>query len=220
MNPRSLHSNFFSSLKQVEKRMKSESPSKPFSFSSPPGETNNSTPMESRMSSPLYLKLDQPSNSNTKTSTSEDSEPPREFLSNSLDFPPIQEDPSPPKPSIVIEDNGVDEIGLLIQLLGLSDCEEKEPNLDDLVLKNDDDGGFYARIVRVKGPKCVKESERLDGWIKHFLDDGERERREPLKLAHLLLGKAAFLFRDNEGFGGLDFPSTIDEFLQSDPPSE
>jgi hypothetical protein len=43
------------------------------------------------------------------------------------------------------------------------------------------------------------------------------EKKEPLRLAHLLLGKAAFI--SDGSFAGLDFPSTIQEFLHTDPPS-
>ncbi|PWA44229.1 hypothetical protein CTI12_AA527900 [Artemisia annua] len=72
---------------------------------------------------------------------------------------------------------------------------------------------FFDKVVKVKGPKCRKEVERLDGWIKFFLESGS----EPLRLAHLLLAKAAVC---GEGEGErVEFPDTVDEFLHNDPPS-
>ncbi|KAA8514962.1 hypothetical protein F0562_018251 [Nyssa sinensis] len=232
--PPSAHTKFFSSLKQVEKRLKLENPPQSSNLSSPPllplrlSESNH-TSTES-LSTPIYLGLDQPTNNNS--STLQDSEPPREFLSNSPDFTPTHEDP--PQPNTVrnpqqidgVENNAVDDIELLIQLLGLSDCKEDEQQRVGLGLKSGGSGGracgpdaeFYAKIVGVKGPKCEKEVERLEGWIKHFLNDGGEGRREPLRLAHLLLGKAAFVSEGSDGFGGCEFPSTVEEFLQSDPP--
>ncbi|GFY88614.1 hypothetical protein Acr_06g0005540 [Actinidia rufa] len=232
MHPPSLHSKFFSSLKQVEKRLKLENPSQPSTFSSPqppnhPPREPNYTPIES-LSSPIYLNFDQPNNNNNNNSSSlQESEPPREFLSNSPDFPQTQEDPPPPntekQPKTIFD--GVDEIGLLIQLLGLSDCKENEQKRVGLGLKNcggtcGHECGFYAKMVGVKGPKCGKEVERLEGWIKHFSSYGEEGKREPLRLAHLLLAKAAFRSEGSDGFGGFEFPSTIDEFLENDPPQD
>lgn len=74
--------------------------------------------------------------------------------------------------------------------------------------------GFYSKIVGVKGPRCGKEVERLEGWINYFLNGGAEERIEPLRLSHLLLGKAAFVFD-----GGFEFPSSIEDFLLNDPPT-
>lgn len=113
--------------------------------------------------------------------------------------------------------------------MGLSDCNGNKEEVRDrerVGLRDgnsgnccDCEGGFYAKIVGLKGPKCGKEVERLEGWIEYFMNGGEEERREPLRLAHLLLGKAAFLSEGADcGFGGLEFPSTIEEFLQNDPP--
>ncbi|KAK9085813.1 hypothetical protein Sjap_026224 [Stephania japonica] len=72
--------------------------------------------------------------------------------------------------------------------------------------------GFYGKIVGVKGPKCEKEVKRLDGWIEHLLRE---RRRESLRIAHLLLCKAASL----GGLGEIEFPSTVQEFLEHDPPT-
>ena len=96
-----------------------------------------------------------------------------------------------------------------MQLLRLSDAGTHQ-----LGCCNDDE--FYDKIVGVKGPKNVKELERLERWIEHFCSG---ESKEPFRLVHLLLGKAAFLHSD-DGFGGLVFPSTVDEFLKNDPPTD
>lgn len=217
MRPSS-HTYFFSSLKQVEKRLKSENTSQSSINPSPPPPESDFTPPES-LSSPIYLNFDQPTTSN---SILQESEPPQEFLSSSLDFPATHEDPpqsSPihnPETINLFETNGVDDIDLLMQLLGLSDCKKEEQEGVGLDLNSNCDDGFYVKIAKVKGPKCKKEVQRLEGWIKHFMNEGER--KEPLILAHLLLAKAALLSDNSGGCGGFEFPSTVDEFLQNDPP--
>ncbi|KAJ9543358.1 hypothetical protein OSB04_023065 [Centaurea solstitialis] len=101
----------------------------------------------------------------------------------------------------------------MIRLLKLSDLDGERP--EEMPDVRDDE--FYDKIVGVKGPKCKKEVERLDGWIKYyFLNNDNGRGEEPLRLAHLLLGKAALLGSD--GGNEVGFPSTIDEFLQNDPP--
>ncbi|XP_021717742.1 uncharacterized protein LOC110685515 [Chenopodium quinoa] len=220
-----LHSNFFSSLKQVEKRLKLEQPNSTLSQTP---EINTST--TESLSSPIYLhnnttQLHRQS-SNLKEGE-EDSETPLQFLSNSSDFPPTHEAESllekpllinPPE-TLQEEITDFDEIGLLIELLGLglSDCDSNS----DYELETCDSchcgSGFFGKIAGVKGPKCKKEMERLEGWISYF----RKEKIEPFRLAHLLLGKAAFVHGngDGEGFDGIEFPSTIDEFLRRDPPA-
>ena len=84
-----------------------------------------------------------------------------------------------------------------------------------------EEGGFYEKIVGVKGPKCKIEVDRLERWISYFLRNGEsdgEERMEPLRLAFLLLGKAAFELED--GDTNFEFPLAIEEFLKYDPPTE
>ena len=133
------------------------------------------------------------------------------------------------------QQEAIDDIQRLIQLLGLSDCycngdnkeeeEEGERERQKIVGNSCDfdegENGFYAKIVEVKGPKCGKEVERLEGWIQYFMN-GETERREPLRLAYLLLGKAAFENKEDAdcGYGGLDFPTSVQQFLLNDPPTE
>ncbi|XP_058196114.1 uncharacterized protein LOC131312412 [Rhododendron vialii] len=232
----SFHSGFFSSLKQVEKRLKLENPSQPSTPSPPPPpppqETCN-TQIES-LSSPIYLNFDQPNNSSSSNinhlSSLQSSEPPREFLSCSLDFPQTHENPPPPdtvQDPQTINRTAANEIELLIQLLCLSDCEEEEEgNRFGLGSKSGGgvggscghECGFYSKIVGVKGPKCGREVERLEGWIKHFKNDGGDGRREPLRLAYLLLAKAASLSEGSGGFGEIEFPTTVEEFLNHDPP--
>lgn len=110
----------------------------------------------------------------------------------------------------------------MIQLLGLSE------NRFGLGWKNgggvhgscDHQCGFYSKIVGVKGPKCGKEVERLEGWIKHFKNDGGDRLKEPLRLAHLLLAKAASLSEGSDDFGEIEFPVTVEEFLNHDPPKD
>ncbi|XP_059439674.1 uncharacterized protein LOC132172347 [Corylus avellana] len=224
--PPSLHSNFFSSLKQVEKRLKLEEPSQPHTLLPHPLPETEDLSTES-LGSPIYLHFDQ---SASHTSTLQgNSEPPQAFLSSS---PQTQLQPDGldhPKTVVETENDAVDDIQRLIQLLDLSDCEEKEEEaererggLGDGSGGNscDWEDGFYAKIVGFKGPKCRKEVERLEGWIEYFMNGcGVEERREPLRLAYLLLGKAAFVSEGADcGVGGLEFPSSIVEFLQNDPP--
>lgn len=200
---------FFLSLKQVEKRLKSESAEL----------ESTSTPTQSQ-TSPIYLYCDeQPST----ISTLQDSETPRAFLSDS----PPSNGPCHPEPAIGVEDEEeTDGIENLIQLLGLSEWIQVEPKSDGLGFRSGDgegtcccEDGFYSRIAGVKGPTCNKEVERLEGWVKHLYSGGE-EGREPLRLAHLLLGKAVSDSGNGNGgdLGGLEFPSTIQDFLHNDPP--
>ncbi|KAJ7000127.1 hypothetical protein D5086_008278 [Populus alba] len=224
MNPKKVaHNNFFSSLRQVEKRLKLENP------------TTVETNCEESLSTPLYLHTDQePINNNSLTSSNEESsEPPLAFLSPSLQSSPKT---SHFYPKIIKESktNDIDDIQHLIQLLGLSGIRERNPGHQEEDDVNERvcvgvgvgggdccgcEGGFFEKIVGVKGPKCEKEVERLEGWIRYFLGDGGEESREPLMLAFLLLGKAAYELEGADG-GGLDFPSTIEEFLKLDPPEE
>ncbi|KAJ4975604.1 hypothetical protein NE237_000710 [Protea cynaroides] len=221
MRPPSLHSNFFSSLKQVEKRLKSEDSS---------DLTNHcSSSSTDHLGSPIHINYEHTSNS----SNLQDSDPPQDFLSHSLDFPPTQEDP----PQLNIEqhnqrvngdEDNKDDIEQLIALPGLSELRleedgEKEEGEKKGVIGTSGscycDDGFYSKIAGVKGPKCEKEMERLDGWIKYLLKgDDEDGRSESLSLVHLLIGRAACAWQDGDGLGGLEFPSTIEEFLQNDPP--
>ncbi|KAG5247132.1 hypothetical protein OIU76_029355 [Salix suchowensis] len=219
MNPKKMApNNFFSSLRQVEKRLKLEDP------------TTLETNYEESLSTPLYLHTDQEpiKNNSLASSNEESSEPPLEFLSPSSQSSPKT---SHFYPKIIKESktSDIDDIQHLIQLLGLSDIRERnqrhqeEDNVNERVCGGGEycgcEGGFFEKIVGVKGPKCEKELERLEGWIRYFLGDGGEERREPLMLAFLLLGKAAYELEGADG-DGLDFPSSIEEFLKLDPPEE
>ncbi|PRQ29384.1 hypothetical protein RchiOBHm_Chr5g0013301 [Rosa chinensis] len=236
---RPLHFNFFSSLKQVEKRLKLEYPSEQSTPSQSPLVESNRLLTES-LSSPIYLDLD-PSNNNNHYSSStlqDSSEAPEVFLSCSPQFIPTQENPTQPNalndPKTINDTEGeaiVDDIERLIQLLGLSSCQEKDEEKAGLELKCGGsenggnschcEGGFYEKIVGVKGPKCGREVERLEGWINYFLNGNGEGKIEPFRLAHLLLSKAAFVSEGaDHGFGDLDFPSTIGDFLRNDPPTE
>ncbi|KAJ4959905.1 hypothetical protein NE237_019815 [Protea cynaroides] len=127
----------------------------------------------------------------SNSSNLQDSDPPQDFLSLSLDFPPTQEDP----PQLNIEqhnqrvngdEGNKDDIEQLIELLGLS----------ELGLEEDDE---------------KEEREKKVG-------DDEDDRSKSLSLVHLLIGRVACAWQDGDGLGGLEFPSTIEEFLQNDPP--
>ncbi|PIN23460.1 hypothetical protein CDL12_03836 [Handroanthus impetiginosus] len=226
------HAQFFTSLRHLEKRLKLEDHPPRFPTDSPPAppapsvleehqETTNNTQQVDSLGTPIYLNYNH-STSITNASNLQDSEAPQEFLSNSPDFPPayhslprdnqaeVEETVYQPEKS-----NLDDDIELLMQLLRLSDSEELKKKVG--VNDGECDDEFYGKIVGVKGPKSAKELERLEEWIKHFLNG---EKKEPFALAHLLLGKAAFVHSadDRDGLGGFVFPSTIDEFLQNDPP--
>ncbi|KAK7319294.1 hypothetical protein RJT34_04013 [Clitoria ternatea] len=209
----SSHSNFFSSLKQVEKRLKLEQTS-PIESEIARG--------SSSLSSPMFLHMDQSSGVHNFP-TQDSSEPPQAFLSVSQEFPPthhfdhithINEAQNDD------DDDDDDDIVQLMQLLGLSvEQVEQRDGFDDDCNSCHCEGGFYSKIVGLEGPKCKKEVLRLDGWIKHFMNGGDGEKLEPLRLAHLLLGKAAFVSESGDGgFEGLEFPSTIQQFLHTDPP--
>ncbi|KNA13877.1 hypothetical protein SOVF_112170 [Spinacia oleracea] len=221
------HSNFFSSLKQVEKRLKLEQQKS--SFSQIP--EIDTSPTQS-LSSPIYLDTNSTKLHHKSSNLEGNSEVPLQFLSNSLDFLPTHEPESLPEkpllmnpPKTLEEINDVDEIGLLIELLGLSDFDGGDSNLDnelDTCNSCDCGSGFLGKIAGVKGPKCKKEKERLEGWIRYF----RSEKIEPFRLSHLLLGKAAFVHAngdgncDGESFAGVEFPCTVEEFLRRDPPVE
>ncbi|XP_038895328.1 uncharacterized protein LOC120083579 [Benincasa hispida] len=221
----SLHSNFFSSLKQVEKRLKLDHQSQRDVLHPPPSfpvETNSSSSTEDSLSTPMYLHFPQ---TNTCSALQESSEPPLEFLSNSSQSPPShpKSESNPSKHIDRGQNCVVGDIQRLIQLLGLGNsCDEME-----LGAKNGCNGcegcesGFYSKIVGLKGPKCKKEVERLNGWIEFFSNGGgEEERLEPLRLAYLLFGKSVFASNGDDGcLEGMEFPSTVEDFLLNDPPA-
>jgi len=43
-------------------------------------------------------------------------------------------------------------------------------------------GGFYKKVVGVKGPRCERDMGRLNRWIEVYC----RERRESARQAHLI----------------------------------
>ncbi|KAJ4963033.1 hypothetical protein NE237_022972 [Protea cynaroides] len=158
----------------------------------------------------------------SNSSNLQDSDPPQDYLSHSLDFPPTQEDP----PQLNIEqhnqrvngdEDNKDDIEQLIELLGLSELgleedDEKEEREKKVVIGTSGscycDDGFYSKSIG-----------RLDEWIKYLLKgDDEDDRSESLSLVHLLIGRVVCAWQDGDGLGWLEFPSTIEEFLQNDPP--
>ncbi|KAL9682603.1 hypothetical protein QQ045_014405 [Rhodiola kirilowii] len=192
---RTTHEKFFSSLKQVEKRLKMEKGKLP---SSAPSQCNCTS--TGSAVSPLYLDFD-------STNISCGSETPRAFLSNSSSTPSHNV-----SDQLHLVESECDEIEMMMGLLGLSGEKDEEVCCNSCNCE----GGFYEKIVGVKGPKCGKEVERLNVWIDYYCKGEREERKEPLRLAHLLLGKASLVFGDDEP--DLEFPSTLDEFLKNDPP--
>ncbi|KAM7256812.1 hypothetical protein ACFE04_012553 [Oxalis oulophora] len=231
MRPPSLHSNFFSSLKQVEKRLKLEHPQISTDVPNPsPKDAEPLKPTFNEKNYSLTESLSSPicvytcTNSDISSNPQESSELPLEFLTCSPHTHRSQPEKGHPLQDIDtgqnIETNGVDDIEQLIQMLGLSDICEDSPEDSDFCATCGDkcECEFYEKIVGVKGPKCEREVKRMDGWIKHYLGNGYRdEKMEPLRLAFLLLGKAAF---GDCGFEGIEFPSSIQEFLKIDPPKD
>ncbi|KAF8031085.1 hypothetical protein BT93_D0313 [Corymbia citriodora subsp. variegata] len=226
-----MHSDFFSSLERVEKRLKLD----PDRCRRPPPPTDASPLPDHSPISPLYLLSSQPHYHHRHQvldpfplpPLQDSSEAPEAFLSCSPQFRSPPGSPPPP-PATEINADSADDIDRLMRMLGLGNCEPKRrgegagcggAGVCECA------GGFYERVAGVKGPKCRKEAERLDGWIEYFLNGGsgggdEEERVEPLRLVHLLLGKAASACEGGGcGSGGLVFPSTVDEFLRNDPPS-
>ncbi|KAL8468441.1 hypothetical protein ACS0TY_031596 [Phlomoides rotata] len=213
------HTQFFTSLKHLEKRLKLENhPTGPSSssLSQPPPppsqllerqETTKDTQQTQSLGTPIYLYDDEFPTTNTNASNLQESEAPPEFLSRSPDFPPTPHEERIDQPERIDLD---DDIELLMQLLKLTDSEQVKERIGF----NDD--GFLDKIVGVKGPKSVMEADRLDRWITEFM---KGEKKEPFRLAHLLLGKAAFMHSDDD-YDGLVFPSTIDDFLLNDPPMD
>ncbi|KAJ0027976.1 hypothetical protein Pint_35556 [Pistacia integerrima] len=161
--PPSRHSSFFSSVKQVEKRLTLEHQTEHPSPTQPVRESNSKFKSSTEpLGSRIYLHLDQTHN-NSNLQESGNSEAPQVFLSLSSKFPPSTQQSPPQINSTTTDDqesNDVDDIKILMQLL-------------------------------VKRPECEEWRDWRDA------SNG-----------------------DECGFGGLEFPSTIDEFLKNDPPKE
>lgn len=114
-------------------------------------------------------------------------------------------------------------------LLGLTEFEQGGGGALSCFGGGEDSGGFLSKIAGVKGPKCQREMERLDGWIRYYRSrrpstgdgGGAKGKREPARLAHLLLARATCASRGGDGsdcFDGIGFPATVEEYLQHDPP--
>lgn len=225
MRPFSRHAGFFASLKQVEDRLAAEQQPPP----PPPPRQPETLPFSDTMTaSPLFLgpatdtaAADRPGG--------ESSGPAVDFLTLSKDEERLQEEPRGAAGEDDDEDN--DEIGediaRLMALLGLSPPRRglEGGGGDDDSGGCDCSGGegFLAKVVGVVGPKCDKEKRRVDGWVEHYFSGGEC--REPARLAHLLLAKAAASSSssswEGEGHRGASpfaFPATVKEFLDRDAP--
>ncbi|KAG9447490.1 hypothetical protein H6P81_013618 [Aristolochia fimbriata] len=206
MRPPSRHSAFFSSLQQVEKRLKLERGNGNFH------PLTATSPDDSASVIQLDL-LPQPSGN---ASTLRDTGPPEQFLSQTPGFSSTSSEERGEKSPVIdkFNDENGDEIDRLMDLLNLLDTDDKSNGEGDDLGRTCHDV-FYSKIAQVKGPRCEEEVRRLDGWIGRFMGDGG-ERTEPLRLAHLLLGKASRL-RDKECVR-IEFPVTVEEFLENDPP--
>ncbi|KAG9150160.1 hypothetical protein Leryth_009741 [Lithospermum erythrorhizon] len=218
MNP---HSNFFSSLGRLEKRLKLEtqSPQQHQQETTPISPNQIERDQPESLGSPVYLYHSNPISTYNPSSNLQESEPPQAFFSNSIPFSPIQDNPNSKnsQKDKEIGDANVNEIEMLMQLLGLDNEEQKSGNLSAFEGK---DEIFFGKIVGVKGPKSGRQLERLNGWIKYLLNkDGDGGIKQPLRLAHLLLAKASLVhFDDDDDFERPQFPPTVEEFLQYDPP--
>ncbi|KAL6206821.1 hypothetical protein ACLB2K_024067 [Fragaria x ananassa] len=226
---------FFVAQLKVEKRLKLEHQSVQSTPSQSKLLESNKLITES-LSSPIYLDLEQSNKNNHQGSSTlqDSSEAPEAFLSCSPQFIQTQENPTQPNSPKTVSDTeteSVDDIEQLIQLLGLSSCQEGDEEKAGLDFKCGGsenggnschcEGGFYEKIVGVKGPKCGREVERLEGWINYFLNGHGEGKIEPFRLAHLFLCKSAFASEGaDHGFGGLEFPSTIGDYLRNDPPTD
>ncbi|KAL3643621.1 hypothetical protein CASFOL_014436 [Castilleja foliolosa] len=205
------HRQFFTSLKHLEKRLKLETthPSPHFAVPPPPPPpitelttTTTTTQQSDSLSTPIYLNS---TPTTTNPSIVQESEAPNEFLSTPSASPHQSQTEFSRAVDLAGKSSLDYDVEELMQLLGLNEGDEG----DDVGC----DQGFYGKIVGVKGPKSSKEVGRLNGWIEYFL---KGEKKEPLGLAHLLLGKAAAYV--HSGDDGFVFPSTVDEFLINDPP--
>ncbi|XP_072965261.1 uncharacterized protein [Typha angustifolia] len=155
----------------------------------PPTKSNQSS--SPSPSSPIFLDYPNPDSAGTQ----ESSGPALDFFSAAQEEQGEEGN----------EDGEEEEIEKLMSLLGLT-MEESCGGCSF-------DDGFYSKVVGLKGPKCEEERRRLDGWIGYYYRHG---RREPARLAHLLLGKASSCcFEEDEEVG---FPVTVEEFLEHDPP--
>ncbi|KAG6531498.1 uncharacterized protein LOC122051636 [Zingiber officinale] len=194
------HPRFFSSLKQMEDRLETEAQDEP----EPP--TLNHPPSPS----PIFLDFACPDGKQTSQPPPPDSsDPPLNFLS-SLSCPQDEDPKSQPGE----DGEESDEIEQLMSLLCLREGQESTGGGESSC--HCSGGGFFSKIGGVKEPKCGKERERLYGWIEYYY----KEKKESARLAHLLLAKAWCLNRSGrDSLVEIEFPSTIVEFLEQDPPT-
>lgn len=225
------HSSFFSSLKRVEKRLKSEQ-SLQHTELKHKSSSSSADSVSQSLSTPLYLlssnhRMTNDSDCNNPATIPDSSVPPQAFFSSSSEvLSTPHRNPRPiesPDSSDSRAECEIDDIAKLVKLLGMAEHVRKSQEKAERRDLGGEDDSFYEKIVGVKGPKSEKEAERLDGWIEHFMNGNNGEEvMEPLRLAHLLLGKSAFMHNSREdcGYGGLEFPDTVEDFLQNDPPSQ
>ncbi|KAL4180792.1 hypothetical protein AMTRI_Chr12g267850 [Amborella trichopoda] len=190
------HANFFSSLKQVERRIASEDKSKenpiPQIHSFPP-----SSEYDTGFSSVIHIQY--PAETLIPQGGSQ-SQPPLEFLSDNSPLPNNSIDFSNHQETIGVEKEGGefngddDEIWELCELLGLGK------------------DGLYSEEIDCWGISGAK-MKRLNGWVKCLMKDGFEN--EELRLGHLMVAKAVAL---SGGACELEFPDSVEELLLQDPP--
>lgn len=211
--PFSRHAGFFASLQRVEDRLASESEQKE---SPPPPTTATATarqteasPFSDTMTASPLLFLDPAAPAPAPGSSSG---PALDFLTAATqEGQSIQQEDDDHDGGG--EGDGEEDIARLMALLGLSPPPPGGGSRDD------DGGGcgcsgadgFLAKVVGVVGPKCDREKGRLDAWIRHYHRGG---CREPARLAHLLLARAA------ADTAAVAFPASVKDFLDHDPPRQ
>ncbi|XP_020097088.1 uncharacterized protein LOC109716175 [Ananas comosus] len=204
MLPFSSHARFFSSLKQVEERLASED--------SPPNKTPKPEASSSidPSGSPIFLAYPQ---SNLRDSDS-GSGPARDFLSSSSCSEEKGGEDHADQKEQECDTGDEDDDDEIEHLMNLLDVEVDVEGAGEAA-ESCGECEFYAKVGGVRGPKCEKERQRLEGWVEHFYRGWRGAgRREPARLAHLLLAKASC---SADGCGGIGFPETVEEFLEHDP---
>ncbi|NP_001309174.1 hypothetical protein Zm00014a_036979 [Zea mays] len=217
--PFSRHAGFFSCLQRVEDRLASESEQQhqEQKESPPPPATAKATattrqteasPFSDTMTASPLLFLDPAAPAPAPGSSSG---PALDFLTAATqEGKHIQQEDDD-------NDGGGDgdeeDIARLMELLGLSSGGGGSSRRDDDGGGCDCSGadGFLAKVVGVVGPKCDREKGRLDAWIRHYHRGGGRE---PARLAHLLLARAA------ADTAAVAFPASVKDFLDHDPPRQ
>ncbi|CAN6228525.1 unnamed protein product [Urochloa humidicola] len=223
--PFSRHDGFFASLQRVEDRLASEQnreerqdppPSAPAT-----ARQSEPSPFPDTMATASPLLLLDPAPPSAPASGGGSSGPALDFLTASTEQQGQRVQQNDDEDH---DDGGAgieEDIARLMALLGLSPPPPPpDSDADDGTGGCDCSGadGFLARVVGVAGPKCDGEKRRLDAWIHHYHrgegGGGGCRVREPARLAHLLIARAA------GDAAAVASPATVKEFLDRDPPPQ